>query len=118
MAVTFALQSLMKWACDRLTGFWRVAVADIFLFFSFVGTVNVWRGVWNLLEVYFLPGKKKTKFFDNFSLVIQINFSLCFFRFFSSREQIHERFTVAWCFIYIFGYVELFKFGIGSRCLH
>lgn len=47
----------MKWACDRLTGFWRVAVADLFLFFSFVGTVNVWRGVWQLLEIYFLPGK-------------------------------------------------------------
>lgn len=57
MAVTFALQSLMKWACDRLTGFWRIAAADIFLFFSFVGTVNVWRGVWQLIDIYFLPGK-------------------------------------------------------------
>lgn len=47
----------MKWACDRLTGFWRIAAADIFLFFSFVGTVNVWRGVWQLLDIYFLPGK-------------------------------------------------------------
>lgn len=56
VAITFALQSLMKWACDRLTGFWRVAVADVFLFFSFVGTVNVWRGVWNLLDYHFLPG--------------------------------------------------------------
>lgn len=57
VAVTFALQSLMKWACDRLTGFRRVAVADLFLSFSFVGTVNVWRGVWQLLDFYFLPGK-------------------------------------------------------------
>lgn len=56
VAITFALQSLMKWACDRLTGVWRVAVADVFLFLSFVGTVNVWRGVWQLLEIYFLPG--------------------------------------------------------------
>lgn len=47
----------MKWACDRLTGFWRVAVCDAFLFFSFVGTVNVWRGVWQLLDLHFLPGE-------------------------------------------------------------
>lgn len=47
----------MKWACDRLTGWWRIAVCDAFLFFSFVGTVNVWRGVWELLDLYFMPGK-------------------------------------------------------------
>jgi Fuseless len=47
----------MKWACERLDGVWRVAVADLFLFLSFVGTVNVWRGVWHLLDDYFLPGK-------------------------------------------------------------
>lgn len=56
VAVTFALQSLMKWACNRLTGAWRIAAADVFLLFSFVGTVNVWRGFWNLLDNYFLPG--------------------------------------------------------------
>lgn len=30
----------MRWACERLVGFWRVIVADVFLFVSFVGTVN------------------------------------------------------------------------------
>nr|XP_019564762.2 uncharacterized protein LOC109432868 isoform X2 [Aedes albopictus]XP_019564763.2 uncharacterized protein LOC109432868 isoform X2 [Aedes albopictus]XP_019564765.2 uncharacterized protein LOC109432868 isoform X2 [Aedes albopictus]XP_019564766.2 uncharacterized protein LOC109432868 isoform X2 [Aedes albopictus]XP_019564769.2 uncharacterized protein LOC109432868 isoform X2 [Aedes albopictus] len=54
-AVTFSLQPLMRWACDRLTGLWRVIVADLFLFFSFIGTINVWRGVWHLLDHYFLP---------------------------------------------------------------
>jgi hypothetical protein len=48
----------MKWACEKLEGFWRVIVADVFLFVSFVGTVNVWRGIWMLLDIYFLPGKK------------------------------------------------------------
>lgn len=57
VAVTFLLQPLMKWACERLEGFARVLVADIFLFTSFVGTVNVWRGVWQLLDIYFLPGE-------------------------------------------------------------
>ncbi|XP_062545692.1 uncharacterized protein LOC134212129 isoform X2 [Armigeres subalbatus] len=54
-AVTFSLQPLMRWACNRLTGLWRVIVADLFLFFSFIGTINVWRGVWQLLDHYFLP---------------------------------------------------------------
>lgn len=55
-AVTFSLQPLVRWTCDRLTGIWRVIVADLFLFFSFIGTINVWRGVWQLLDHYFLPG--------------------------------------------------------------
>jgi hypothetical protein len=57
VGITFSLQPVMKWACERLEGFWRVIVADIFLFFSFVGTVNVWRGIWGLLDIYFLPGR-------------------------------------------------------------
>lgn len=74
MALTFAMQSLMRWACDRLKGFWRVAAADIFLFLSFIGTVNVWRGVWQLCDLYFLKGsafKRKVDFInDNFSLFL------------------------------------------------
>ncbi|ETN58915.1 fuseless [Anopheles darlingi] len=56
--VTFSLQPLMRWTCDRLTGFWRVVVADCFLFFSFIGTINVWRGVWQALDTFFLPDQK------------------------------------------------------------
>lgn len=56
-AVTFSMQSLMKWACDRLTGWKRLVVADLFLAFSFIGTINVWRGIWQLLDIYCLPGK-------------------------------------------------------------
>lgn len=57
IAVTFGLQPLLKWACDRLTGFWRLACFDAFLFLGFVGTVNVWRGLWAILDIYFIPGK-------------------------------------------------------------
>lgn len=56
VGITFSIQPIVKWACDRLEGWWRIVVADIFLFFSFVGTINVWRGVWKLLDEYFLPG--------------------------------------------------------------
>uniref|UniRef100_A0A336MD46 CSON013295 protein n=1 Tax=Culicoides sonorensis TaxID=179676 RepID=A0A336MD46_CULSO len=58
VAVTFALQPVMKWTCDRLDGWRRVAAADIFLFFSFIGTINVWRGVWHVLDNYFLTDDK------------------------------------------------------------
>lgn len=47
----------MKWTCKKLDGVKRILVADVFLFLSFVGTVNVWRGIWQLLDIYFLPGK-------------------------------------------------------------
>lgn len=70
------MQPIMRWACENLKGFCRIMIADIFLFISFVGTVNgkspaalsshllliiylftVWRGIWALLDCYFLPGK-------------------------------------------------------------
>lgn len=75
------MQPLMRWACEKLEGFWRIIVADVFLFVSFVGTVNgnfkltncqfinslnfsltVWRGIWALLDCYFLPGKNQLTF--------------------------------------------------------
>jgi hypothetical protein len=34
------MQPIMRWACEKLEGFWRIIVADVFLFVSFVGTVN------------------------------------------------------------------------------
>lgn len=67
------MQSLMRWACDRLKGFWRVAAADIFLFLSFIGTVNVWRGVWQLCDLYFLKGSDE-KSYEN-----EVYFRMSFF---------------------------------------
>ncbi|XP_046664319.1 uncharacterized protein LOC124357000 isoform X4 [Homalodisca vitripennis] len=52
---TFATQPLMKALVSRIDGFWRILAVDIYLIFSFCGTVNVWRGVWNTLNIYFLP---------------------------------------------------------------
>jgi hypothetical protein len=54
--LAFSLQSTLKSLCGRLVGFWRICVVDVYLFFSFCGTINVWRGVWLLLNTYFLPG--------------------------------------------------------------
>ncbi|KAE8737714.1 hypothetical protein FOCC_FOCC016818 [Frankliniella occidentalis] len=54
--VAFSLQPCMMSVVQRMSGFSRVLVVDIYHLFSFFGTVNVWRGVWNLLNFYFLPG--------------------------------------------------------------
>lgn len=58
VAVTFSLQSLMKWTCDRLKGWRRILAADLFLVFSFIGTINVWRGIWQLLDIYAITGNR------------------------------------------------------------
>ncbi|KAK5645287.1 hypothetical protein RI129_006587 [Pyrocoelia pectoralis] len=55
VAIAFLMQPVMRWICDRISGILRLLVADLFLFFSFIGTVNVWRGIWNLLNLYFIP---------------------------------------------------------------
>ncbi|GLV32535.1 fuseless [Carabus blaptoides fortunei] len=55
VAMAFSMQPAMRWLCDRCVGVTRVIVADAFLLFSVIGTINVWRGIWNLLDIYFLP---------------------------------------------------------------
>ena len=62
--LAFSLQSILQNLCGKLVGFWRVCVVDAYLFFSFCGTINVWRGIWLLLNVYFLPGKPSVQ--ENF----------------------------------------------------
>ncbi|XP_039283987.1 uncharacterized protein LOC111059918 isoform X2 [Nilaparvata lugens] len=55
---TFATQPLVKSIVSRISGLLRLITVDIYLILSFCGTVNVWRGVWNLLNIYFLPDNK------------------------------------------------------------
>ncbi|XP_046740064.1 uncharacterized protein LOC124407693 isoform X2 [Diprion similis] len=55
VVITFSLQPIMCCVCDRLKGLPRLIAADIFMLLSFVATVNVWRGVWNVLDLWFLP---------------------------------------------------------------
>lgn len=69
MVIIFSIQPIIRWACDRLEGVWRIILADVFLFGSFLGTINVWRGYWYLLDEYFIPGGFKIIFSyktDNF----------------------------------------------------
>ncbi|XP_012253513.2 uncharacterized protein LOC105684613 isoform X1 [Athalia rosae] len=55
VVIMFSLQPVMRYACARLKGLPRIIAVDIFLLISFIGAVNVWRGVWNCLGLWFLP---------------------------------------------------------------
>ncbi|XP_049834894.1 uncharacterized protein LOC126278683 isoform X2 [Schistocerca gregaria] len=52
--VAFALQLPLSLAVGRLQGASRLLAADLYHLVSFFGTVNVWRGVWNVLEIFLL----------------------------------------------------------------
>lgn len=60
----------MRYICARLQGLVRLMVADAFLLLSFLGTVNVWRGIWNALDLWLLP--------DNLELSCWITHVGCF----------------------------------------
>ncbi|CAH2108592.1 unnamed protein product [Euphydryas editha] len=59
VAVTFATQLPMRWLVGKLQGAWRLLVADLYHLISFFATVNVWRAVWGLMDVYFFPDTPK-----------------------------------------------------------
>jgi hypothetical protein len=54
--LAFALQAPLAAICSRVTGFWRIVVMDVFTAIAYVGAFNVWRGLWNLYDIYLLPG--------------------------------------------------------------
>lgn len=55
VGLTFLLQPPIKYLAKELSGIPRLLIVDLYLLFSFCGTVNVWRGIWNLLNIYFFP---------------------------------------------------------------
>ncbi|XP_018564398.1 uncharacterized protein LOC108905848 isoform X2 [Anoplophora glabripennis] len=55
VAIAFILQPVMRYLCERFSGTPRLLIADFFILFALFGTINVWRGIWNLLNIYFLP---------------------------------------------------------------
>ena len=55
VSVTFLLQPVMRYTCSKLRGLSKLVVADSFILLSFLATVNVWRGIWNLLDLWLIP---------------------------------------------------------------
>ncbi|XP_051155003.1 uncharacterized protein LOC127277730 [Leptopilina boulardi] len=55
VSIAFLLQPVMRYTCARLQGFPKLVLADAFILLSFLATVNVWRGIWNLLDLWLIP---------------------------------------------------------------
>ncbi|XP_065207205.1 uncharacterized protein fusl isoform X2 [Planococcus citri] len=49
---TFALQRFMKILIRMYHGWKRLVIIDTYVVISFCGTINIWRGIWILLEEY------------------------------------------------------------------
>ncbi|CAH0406815.1 unnamed protein product [Chilo suppressalis] len=59
VVVTFSLQAPIRWVTARLHGAPRLLLADVYHLVSFIATVNIWRGFWGMLDVYFFPETPK-----------------------------------------------------------
>lgn len=55
---TFALQEPMRWLTAKVHGAPRLLLADVYNLVSFIATVNIWRGMWGLMDEYCFPGMK------------------------------------------------------------
>ncbi|XP_030766772.1 uncharacterized protein LOC115890629 [Sitophilus oryzae] len=55
VGLVYRLQACMKKLCTSLKGFAKLFIADFYILLSIVSTLLFWRGVWNLLIIYFLP---------------------------------------------------------------
>jgi len=55
---SFTLQSPLADFCTKVKGFWRIAIMNLYTAIFYVGTVNIWRGIWMLYDIYLLPGHK------------------------------------------------------------
>ncbi|XP_001949515.2 uncharacterized protein LOC100162600 isoform X1 [Acyrthosiphon pisum] len=60
--LAFALQPAIKKLVNKVNGFKRILFVDVYLLFSFFGAVNVWRGVWAMLDIHFIPDAPITSY--------------------------------------------------------
>ncbi|XP_060531242.1 uncharacterized protein LOC132704924 isoform X2 [Cylas formicarius] len=54
--LVFRLQNCMKRVCTDLSGIIKVILADAYILLSIIAAILFWSGIWNLLNIYFLPG--------------------------------------------------------------
>ncbi|XP_015374492.1 PREDICTED: uncharacterized protein LOC107169301 isoform X1 [Diuraphis noxia] len=60
--LAFALQPAVKKLVNKVNGLKRILYVDVYLLFSFFGAVNVWRGVWTMLDIHFIPDAPITSY--------------------------------------------------------
>ncbi|XP_050443179.1 uncharacterized protein LOC126847142 isoform X3 [Adelges cooleyi] len=77
--IAFALQPTVKSIVKKVRGIKRMFIVDTYLLFSFFGAVNVWRGIWTMLDVYFLPDAPMTSYWIShiacFAILVALNSS-------------------------------------------
>ncbi|XP_044754905.1 uncharacterized protein LOC123313879 isoform X2 [Coccinella septempunctata] len=59
VTIAFSLQNGVRWICKHLKILPRIIFGDIFIVFAAFGTINIWRGMWDLLDHYFLPDQRE-----------------------------------------------------------
>lgn len=59
VTIAFSLQTAVRWICKHLKILPRLIFGDTFILFSATGTINIWRGMWDLLDHYFLPDQQE-----------------------------------------------------------
>lgn len=55
----FVLQRPASRISQKLSFWSRLIFEDIFIFVTSFGTINLWRGVWNVLDLYLFPDEKE-----------------------------------------------------------
>ncbi|CAI6365731.1 unnamed protein product [Macrosiphum euphorbiae] len=77
--LAFALQPAIKKLVNKVNGFKRILFVDVYLLFSFFGAVNVWRGVWAMLDIHFIPDAPITSYWVShiacFAFLVLLNSS-------------------------------------------
>ncbi|XP_017467953.1 PREDICTED: uncharacterized protein LOC108360252 [Rhagoletis zephyria] len=53
--ITFVIKPIIRCVCKKMDGILKLVICDMFYFLMFFGAVNVWRGIWNLLDIYVYP---------------------------------------------------------------
>jgi len=53
--ISFLFQPIARHFCKKLPQWTKLAVADIYIFFAEVGAINLWRGIWYLMDIHLYP---------------------------------------------------------------
>ncbi|XP_066146428.1 uncharacterized protein [Euwallacea fornicatus] len=55
VGLVFRLEKTMKCSCSVYTGWRKIVIADCYITLCCIATLLYWRGVWSLINIYFLP---------------------------------------------------------------
>ncbi|XP_060528730.1 uncharacterized protein LOC132703474 isoform X2 [Cylas formicarius] len=59
IAWVFLAQNTVERICNELDGISKLVVADFYMLLAFVGVICTWRGIWGLINIYFIPSDEE-----------------------------------------------------------